>query len=222
VTGRISLALVAVVAGVSLFPLFASGAAPDVTDPNDSRGLLDVRSANATRPPRPRFRIETYQRWTVKRVQDHGYALVYLDTIPGKRFDYYVLARSNGHRMVGTLYRDRRRKSDRRMGAVRVRRPTPKGVAMSLRMARLHWPKSRDHYRWYAQTVFTSNRCPQVCFDVAPDGAPVVEPRPGATPTPTITPTVPTPTPTPTETPTPTPTPTETPTPTPTPTPTVP
>jgi hypothetical protein len=214
VIGRISLALVAVVAGASLFPFLATGASPDVSDPNDSRSLLDVRSANATRPPRPRFRIETYQRWTVERLHDRGYALVYLDTIPGRRFDYYVLARSNGHRMVGTLYRDRKRKNDYKMGAVRVRRPSPKAVAMSLRMGRLDWPQSRDQYRWYAQTVFTSDRCPQVCFDVAPNGPPVAEPRPGATPIPTITPTVPTPTPTET----PTPTPTETPTPTPTPT----
>ena len=203
---RIALGVVAVVASASLVPLFADVSRTEIGDPNDARGLLDVSSVTGGRPMRPRFRVRTYPRWTVKKLRDHGYVLVRLDTIPGRRFDYYVMARSNGKRMLGTLYRDRRVKRDYRMGSVRVTRPDRRGVTVRLRLGRLRWPKSRDHYRWYVQTLFTSDRCRQVCFDQAPDGAPVVQPRPGGTPTPTQTPTI-----TPTTTPTPTPTPTVTP-----------
>jgi hypothetical protein len=216
---RVALGIAGLATGVVLLPLAQGTVQVKVGDPNDTTGVLDVRRVAGGRPMRALFRVSTYARWSPKKIQDHGFVLVFLDTMPGRRFDYYVLARSNGRGMVAALYRDRTGKRDRRLRSVPAWRPDRRSVTVRVRLGKLRWPRRRDHYRWFAQTLYTSGKCRRVCFDVAPNGSPLVVFRPGAEPTPTPSPTptvTPTPTPTPTVTPTPTPTPTVTPTPTPT------
>jgi hypothetical protein len=204
---RVSLGLAAAVTGAVLLPLAQGSVQVGSRDPNDTRGVLDVRRIDGGRRMRAVFRVRTYSRWSPRRIQDHGFVLIFLDTIPGRRFDYYVLARSKGREMVAVLYRDLTSKRDRRMRSVPVWRPDRRSVSVRVRLAKLRWPRKRDNYRWFAQTLYTSDKCRRVCFDVAPNGPPLVVARPGAEPTPTPTPTV-TPTPTPTVSPTPSPTPT--------------
>ena len=89
-------------AGVALavaLPLLASARHLDVQDPNDTRGLLDVRRVQVVGTDRPRFTVLTFGRWTTADIYDRGFLLVYLDTFGDERFDYYALLRSVGGSM---------------------------------------------------------------------------------------------------------------------------
>jgi hypothetical protein len=171
-----------------------------IDDPNDTKGVLDVKKVDLAAGKRPRFKAVTFGRWTVDRVRDRGYVLVYLDTFGGERFDYYALARSNGKKMVARLFRDRSKKKDRVVSSLNTWRPSKGAVSVRVPLAKVRVGDARLDYRWYVLTLFTGPSCKKVCFDAAPDD-PVTEPLPTPTPTPT-----PTPSPSPTESPTPTPT----------------
>jgi hypothetical protein len=162
----------------------------NLRDPNDTRGMLDVRSVKSFGVVRkPGWRIVTSSRWTLRRMQDRGFVLVNLDTFGGSRFDYYALIGSNGSRMKGTLWRDRASKRDRRVSKLRVWRADGKSVSVRIPMSRMKLGAERLEYRWYAQTLFTSSKCKQVCIDRVPNEGAINEPN-GRTPsTPTITPT---------------------------------
>lgn len=190
---------------IGVAALFAY-ARPNVGDPNDTRGVLDIKKVTFDGRDRPRFTTVTFRTWTVDRIRDHGYVLVYFDSFGNRRFDFYAMARSNGNEMVGRLYRDRKKKKDIVVSRLDTWRRNKKSVTLRVPLAKLRIADSRSSYRWYVQTLFTGTRCKRVCFDTAPNGDPVTQPLPGATPTPTPTPT-PSPTPTPTATPTETPTP---------------
>lgn len=204
---------VAAAALLSAAALFAY-AGPNVDDPNDTRGVLDLKKAEASTGKRPRFKVITFARWTVDRIRDRGYFLVYLDTFGDDRFDFYALARSNGQEMLGRLYRDRKQKRDSLISGLNAWRRNQRSVTIRVPLSKLRIPESRTFYRWYALSLFTGPACKKVCMDTTPDGDPVTQPLPGEeTPTP-----APTPTPTATGSPSPTPSPTETPVPAPIPT----
>ena len=95
-----------VAALIGFVALFAY-ARPNVDDPNDTGGLLDIRRVDFEGEDQPRFKTITFATWTVDRIHDRGYVLVYFDSRGGERFDFYALARSNGKEIVARLYRDR-------------------------------------------------------------------------------------------------------------------
>lgn len=213
---RVAAAVAVIVAAAFLIPLFAGARHVDVTDDNDTRGVLDVRRVEVRGRSRPVFKVITFARWATKRIYDRGNALIYFDTFGNKRFDYYALVRAQKDDLRASLYRDRTVKKDFIIARLDEWRRNHKSLSVKVPLRRMRFGKKRVAYRWSVQTLFTGPRCRRVCFDFAPDRGAVTEPRPGATPAPTETPTG-SPTATPTATPTPTPTPTATPTPTPTP-----
>ncbi len=188
---KLALALVAIAA---LTPLLATARHVTVRDPNDARGLLDLRRAEMVRGSPPKWRLNTYNRWSAAEMWDRGFALVYVDTFGGARADYYALVRSNGGRLVGSLYRDRENKRDARLRSVRAGHPSGSVINVSIPMSKLRRRDSRV-YRWYTLTMFSGKRCKRFCFDRAPDNGTIAEPAPDPAPT---TPTLP---PTPTITP---------------------
>lgn len=208
--------IAAILVGVAA--LFAY-AGPNADDPNDTRGVLDIRRVDFGGDDRPRFKTVTFATWTVDRVHDRGYVLVYFDSLGDERFDFYAMVRSNGKKMIGRLYRDRTQKKDVVVSHLDTWRNNKSSVTIRVPLPKLRIGKNRTFYRWYVQSLFTGPSCKKVCFDTVPNGDPVTQPLPGATPTPTPTPT---PTATPTASPSPTPTSSPTGTPTPVPIPTVP
>lgn len=156
----------------------------------------------------PRWTIVTFRDWRVKRMWDRGFIVVYIDTFGSRRYDYYALVRSKGDKMSGTLWRDRDKKDDVRIGFVETWRTNDRSVTVRVPFRRLNIPNKRPFYYWQARTLFTGPHCGQVCIDVAPNGDGVQEVNPAFTPSPS--PTTPLPTPTLTTTPTPSPTPTQT------------
>ena len=176
----------------------------DVQDENDTKGLLDVSFVKVTGDEKPKWEFITFGRWSVNRIWDRGYALVYFDTSGDKRFDKYALVRSTGFSMEGTLWRDRQEGSDVKIANLDVFRRNKRSVTVKVPFGKLDIPDSRDFYRWFAETLFSGNDCPRICIDRVPDTGGMFEPLAQPTPDPTATPTpTVTPTPTPTATPSP-------------------
>lgn len=169
-----------------------------VQDPNDTRGLLDVRRVwfePEIHPPR--WTVVTYSPFTAEQTRDRGYVFVYLDTVGDERFDYYAMILSNGRRLSGSLWRVPRRGSDVRLMGLDVRQNSDANVAVRIPLGQLDIGAFRTVYRWSVVTTFAGRVCRVTCIDRVPDEGTVEQPVGSATPTPTTTPT-PTPTPTPT------------------------
>lgn len=181
-----------------VLPLLASARHVRISDPDDTRGVLDIRSVLIVDTAPAKWKITTFGRWNAAQIWDSGFSFVFVDTFGTPRADYYVIVSSEGDRLRGVLYRDRAKGRDRRLRAVRVRHPKRRVVNIVIPFSKL---RRRDSavFRWYAQTMLSSSRCPQFCFDRAPDDGSVVEP--GPRPTPTVPPPTPTLTPTPTPSP---------------------
>ena len=191
----VAVAVAAAVLAV-LVPMLATAEHIAQRDPNDTKGLLDIKRA-ARAASGPRWKVVTWREWGVARIWDRGNALVYVDSFGSRRADYYVLVRSDDNKLQASLYRDRSSGKDRPIRAVRVRHPGRKLITVTVPMGKLRRRDSRI-YRWYVVTLFSGTKCRQVCIDRAPDSGSVTEPGPVPSPTPTLP--TPTPTPTPTQT----------------------
>ena len=180
--------LVVVVSVSVAIPLIAAARHTAVRDPNDARGVLDIRRAEMVGSSR--WKVTSRAGWSVKELWDRGFTLVYVDSFGSSRADYYVNVRSDGKKLRAALYRDPRGGKDRKLRSVRVRHPNKSAVDVSVPMNRLRRRDSRI-FGWYVLTLFSGPSCRRVCLDRAPDRGNVTEPGPQPTPT------LPTPTPTP-------------------------
>ena len=185
------------VAGVTA-AAFAGGSTTraQTEDPNDTKGMLDVRRVwfEPEAGP-PRWTVVTFRPWTEELTRDRGYVFVYLDTMGDERFDFYVLILSNGRRLSGSLWRDPKNGTDVRISALDVKRDSVFNVALRIPLGLLDIGEFRTVYRWTVVTTFTGHVCRATCVDRVPDEGTFEQPIGSSTPTPTTTPT-PTPTPT--------------------------
>ena len=181
--------VVAIVIVSLLVPVLVWAHHVDPRDPNDTRGPLDVKRIDVVRRRTPRFEIITWRGWTASQIWDHGFGLVRLDTFGSSRFDYYALVRSTGTRLRGDLFRDRARRPDRRLFAVRTSKASRRSFTVRIPLERLRMSRSRTRYRWEIQTLFVGSRCRRTCFDFVPDQGSVRERNPFATTTTVIPPT---------------------------------
>lgn len=178
--------LVAAIAATAVtLPLVATAHQMTLRDGNDSRGALDIRLVKKSGVVKPVWKVISGSRWTAKRVQDHGYVLVYADTFGNERSDYYALIGSDGLRLKGTLFRDRARKPDRKVSALDVWRRNRRSVSVRVPLRKMIVPERRDHFNWFVRTLMTSPKCKPICFDRAPNRAAVEEPlKPAPSPSP--------------------------------------
>jgi hypothetical protein len=188
---------VAVILGLSL-PAVASHT--DQADPNDTDGRLDVSVVEFDHEARPlQWRIRTYGAWTVPEMWDRGYLVVQLDTKGGPAVDHFVLVRSDGRRLLATLYAIRSDGTEHAIARVRAGKDGARTATVDLALHKLPFGRSRASYFWSVLSTFTGSVCPRTCLDRVPDEGMIEQPLPGVTPTPT-----PTPSPSPTATPSPT------------------
>jgi len=184
---------------IVLMTVVAGAHDTDLQDPDDARGKLDVRQvrlAHVGGPPT--WTIVTFGEWSTAAMWDRGYIMVFLDTQGGSGAEYYLLVRSAGIALEGSLWRAHAYGPDSYLGSVITSRPSRRGASVRVRLKRLTFGASRPFYRWWVQTVYTSDVCRRTCHDQAPNREPVLQWRPGMSPTPT-----PTPTPTPSDSPSP-------------------
>ena len=173
----VTVALVAVVAGAHH---------TDLLDPNDTRGKLDVRQVRLAHQSLPLvWTVVTFAEWRTAEMWDRGYIMVLLDTSAGKGADFYLLVRSVGPVLRGSLWRARSFGPDSHLGKVPVRRLSPRSASVQVGLSRLSFGAKRSSYRWWVQTVFTGRTCQRTCQDRAPNGGSVLQWRPGMSPSPT-------------------------------------
>lgn len=187
---RVVAPLVAAALTVALVAVTAGANHRDATDPNDTRGKLDVRLVRmGHRFGTSSWTVVTFGEWSTASIWDSGYIFVMLDTQGKKAPEHYLLVRSVGSSLVGSLWRLRAVGPDSYLGTVPVSRPSLKRAYVQVRLGRLSFDKGRRFYRWWAETLFTSDVCRRVCIDRAPRD-PVLQWRPGMSPTPTPSPSV--------------------------------
>ena len=139
-------------------------------DENDTHGFLDVKHIDSFLDTNePVWRVITISRWSVFRMWDRGFVLVYLDTFGGPLHDYYALIRSVGTRLRATLYRN-----GHRLGSLPVWRRNSRSVSIRVPFDRLLVEADRGFYRWRVVTL--TDRCRNTCFDRIPDDGAMVEP----------------------------------------------
>jgi Ca2+-binding RTX toxin-like protein len=140
---------------------------PTFGDPNDTRGLMDLKKvrsrAGATTP---NWEVVS-ARWTKRQVWDKGYWILYADTKGNTKPDYFVLAYSNGNKLRGGLYRQMPG-GEVRIGAASVDKSGPRELTVRLPLAKVQ--RTRPYFRWSIQTLFTGSKCHKVCFDHSPGG----------------------------------------------------
>jgi hypothetical protein len=190
IVARTSAAFLAAVVTVSLVALVAGAHDTDFMDPNDTAGKLDVRIVKLKHAPSPAvWTIVTFGDWGIREIWDRGYVMVLLDTRYGPPADYYLLVRSRGGDLQGSLWRVRSAGLDRYEGTVQVHRRSGRSVSVQVALWRLVFGESRRFYRWAVRTIFTSDACPRTCQDRAPNGDALVKQwRPGMSPTPSPSP----------------------------------
>ena len=165
------------------WPLLAGAEHPALRDPRDAPGLLDLSRVRSGAGRTPGWTIATYARWTNRRLRDRGFFLVQLDTVGDGDPDYYALTRSTGGRLSARLFRHRRGK-DRGVSRLGVGRPDRRTARVRVPLRKMR-RRAGGTYSWYVETLWTSDRCPRVCFDRAPDRGAVSEP-PSPLPTPSV------------------------------------
>jgi hypothetical protein len=169
---------------VTVMALVAGAHHTDLVDPNDTRGKLDVREVRFSHPGPPLWRVLTFPEWRTVDIWDRGYIMIMLDTEAGTPAEYYLLVRSTGASLAGSLWRARNFGSDTFLGSVPVKRLSPRSISAQVGLFRLTFGEHRMFYRWWVETLFTGDRCRRTCHDRAPNQAGVVQWRPGMSPTP--------------------------------------
>lgn len=151
----------------------------NVQDGNDTNGALDVRAVSVRHSQRNRavWGIETWGTWKTGRIWDRGYFFVYLDTKWGEPAEHYVLIRSTGSGVQALLFRDHAGGNDPLMRSLPVWRWNQRRVAFRLKLTGLAWGPTRSFYRWSVITTLTSEICPNVCLDAAPNSGSVTQKR---------------------------------------------
>jgi len=175
----------AAVVTVALVAAIAGAHDADITDPNDTQGKLDIQEVRlAHEPGPPRWAIVTFGEWRTKQIWDRGYLIVMLDTRRGIAAEHYLLVRSAGATLVASLWRIRSVGPDSYLGAATVKRWSLRNATVQVRLSRLEFGASRTFYRWWVETLFTSDLCRRTCLDRAPDVDAVLQWRPGMSPSP--------------------------------------
>jgi hypothetical protein len=143
---------------------------PSPPDANDTHGFLDVKQVESfLETQEPIWRVVTISRWSLFRMWDKGFVLLYLDTFGEDLPDYYALVRSIGTRLRATLYRN-----GHRLASLPVWRRNPRSVSIRIPFDRLQVGADRRFYRWRVVTL--TDRCRMTCFDRIPDEGAMVEP----------------------------------------------
>jgi len=166
----------------------ASWRRTDLKDPNDRPGILDVRMVRFWHPrgESPEWTVPTFDNWRPRRLWDHGYVHVFLDTKGGQVAEYRVLVRSNGRGLLASLWRIAQRpgRVDRFVRELTVWRKSRDGLSVKVPLKLMRFGADRKMYGWWVVTTLTTEKCPYTCIDRAPGDGLVPQWRPGMSPSP--------------------------------------
>ncbi len=177
---KVTVLLTTVVALLTLSVPPASAVHQPVSDPNDTRGALDIRKVDVWGIERPRFKIGTWGWWSARKIWDRGYLVVHFDSFGTGRFDYYALVRSTRYSLQGMLFRDYADRPDEVRAELNVWRKSKRNVSVRVPLSLLRFTRPAREWGWKVETLWTSRDCRNVCFDWGPDEGRIYEPQPGA------------------------------------------
>jgi hypothetical protein len=186
---RVAAPFAAAIITIALMAVVAGAHDTDFQDPDDARGKLDVKQVRlAHSPPPSTWTIVTFGEWSTAGMWDRGYMMVLLDTQAGVGAEYYLLVRSAGPSLQGSLWRAHAYGPDSYLGSAPTKRPSRRSASVQVSLKRLTFGASRTFYRWWVETVYTSDLCRRTCHDRAPNQDAVLQWRPGMSPSPTSSP----------------------------------
>ena len=180
--------IAAVVVAIAVVATAGQSFHDDVSDPNDTKGLLDVQRVRLAHEGGTEVTVITFAKWSASKIWDRGNAYVFIDTEGGESPEYFVLVRSTGSDLRASLWRERGGRRDRYLRRVKARRKSPDGVSVTVPIKSLKFGPHRTSYLWWATTTFTGDTCRRTCVDRAPNAGGVEQWRPGMSPTPTSSP----------------------------------
>ena len=90
----------------------------------------------------PNWTIVTYGEWRPKALHDKGFVFVYLDMTGTDRAEYYVLIRSVGRALAGSLWRDPKRGSDIKLLPIDVTRTSNASLTLEIPVGGSRWDRS--------------------------------------------------------------------------------
>lgn len=154
-----------------------------ISDPNDSRGPLDLSEVRIEPGAEPVWRFTTFEPWSISGTRDRAFFLVLIDVLGDPDPDYNALVRSTGFQLVGTLFHTGPG-GEFSVGSLAVSRPNGRSVAVRVPFSLMDEDPSRlvdgstALARWQIQTVFNGEGCGGACFDLAPSFTSVATTRP--------------------------------------------
>ena len=182
---------VAAIVVAGLIAAIAIAGPNTIQDPNDTRGVLDVKTVRFAGPAGepPSWKLVTFDGWSARKLWDRGYLYVLVDTFGAETADYAAQVRSDGRKLFGILYKLGKGGNDRDIAvdSLRVRKRGGAAVSISIPLKRMRFGDNRTFYRWWTVTTLSGETCPSVCIDRAPNNGSVLRYRPGMSPTPTGT-----------------------------------
>ena len=156
----------------------------DQIDPDDTDGKLDLEQVAFDHEGAPTWRMATFSSWTVRSIWDRGNFIVQLDTKGDAAADYVAVVRSNGRRLIASLYRLRRNGQQIEVTSLRTDRDGSKAVTLTIPLREVSIGPDRTSYSWSVLSSFTGGNCARTCLDAVPDEGMVEQPLSSPSPTP--------------------------------------
>jgi hypothetical protein len=161
----------------------------DQVDPDDTDGKLDLEQVGFDHEGAPSWRMVTFSTWTVRSIWDRGNFIVQLDTKGDTAADYVAVVRSNGRRLIASLFRLRRSGRQIEVTSLRTDKEDSWAATVTVPLREVSIGPNRTSYFWSVLSSFTGGNCTRTCLDAVPDVGMIEQPLPGVTPSPTPTPT---------------------------------
>ena len=156
----------------------------DQVDANDTDGKFDLQEVAFDHEGAPNWRMATFATWTARSMWDRGSFVVLLDTKGDASIDFITVIRSDGRRMVASLFRLRRDGQEIEVTKLRADKKGSSAVSVRVPLRELSIGPSRTAYFWSVLSSFTGGGCARPCLDAVPDTGTIEQPLPGVTPSP--------------------------------------
>lgn len=128
----------------------------------------------------PKWRFVTRKSWSLRKIWDDGFFLIFLDHRGGSGVDKVIIARAKrtGRGYIAHVYRLRSGKPELQKDRVAVARPNGRSIAIRVPFREIGLESGRNVYRWYAMSIFNGKGCGRGCLDTLQKGVMFPEIRP--------------------------------------------
>jgi len=157
----------------------------DQVDPDDTHGKLDLDQVAFDHEGAPTWRMDTFSTWTARSIWDRGTFIVQLDTKGDAAADFIAVVRSDGRRLIASLFRLRRDGREIEITSLRTDKDGSSAATVTIPLREVWIGTNRTSYFWSVLSSYTGGSCTRTCLDAVPDVGMLEQPLPGVTPSPT-------------------------------------